>query len=554
MFIFSTSLLTIILAVNCQQQGGYTLEQALSRDAQFKTLSFDGLSFITGNLCADSFIPPGKVSDYFGFQYLRDNTPNGQGHNTDFLTFLANNVFDILNTEQITILTDRAKDEVEIVNEYAQQRYPLMKAFRLQLEGNTPNNNELNQDKVMEWSANTLYSELDAEISINRAFTFSKVIKSLSNDQLLAFNEMDYTNGFPWNSMQETEALDKREFSNDEFILIMTYVSEMYAWFAGNITSDTYFCPERQANYFGSFYVKDAPAVGTKNYTIPEEMTADKGQIFAENILNDEQYNKLYNLVLIQENDLYNIAESREAIATELRKYLQNDNNDMYDINIDFIYGESAMYGKYDGNISYHYTMTFTDIKNELTDEQLVNMSELRGLTDEYVCPDDKIYKYSTRIDMPIIENVDYFFNDDEFVDIFSTYAPMFSSTIDYFDMSTSEMCQVILEFEGGSDSSSFLNNLEWIKINNDDDGDYYFVSQSDEYYLYRFNNCFGDNASWWIINNDMTHSDKPICNEAIGRCKEFDILNCDGKWEFKDVSRHIENTEVRILSMDDGC
>eukprot|EP01083_Nonionella_stella_P310610 1104276_1 len=100
MFIFSTSLLTIILAVNCQQQGGYTLEQALSRDAQFKTLSFDGLSFITGNLCADSFIPPGKVSDYFGFQYLRDNTPNGQGHNTDFLTFLANNVFDIFITLQ----------------------------------------------------------------------------------------------------------------------------------------------------------------------------------------------------------------------------------------------------------------------------------------------------------------------------------------------------------------------------------------------------------------------------------------------------------------------
>eukprot|EP01084_Bolivina_argentea_P255436 429625_1 len=117
-----------------------------------------------------------------------------------------------------------------------------------------------------------------------------------------------------------------------------------------------------------------------------------------------------------------------------------------------------------------------------------------------------------------------------------------------------------LLEFESGRGSSSFLNDLEWIKMNEMyGDGDYYFVSQSDEFILYKINNCFGDNASWWIINNYMTHwdmsnSDKPICNEAVGRCKEFDILNCDGKWEFKDVSRHIENTEVRILSMDDGC
>eukprot|EP01084_Bolivina_argentea_P255437 429626_1 len=110
-----------------------------------------------------------------------------------------------------------------------------------------------------------------------------------------------------------------------------------------------------------------------------------------------------------------------------------------------------------------------------------------------------------------------------------------------------------LLEFESGRGSSSFLNDLEWIKMNEMyGDGDYYFVSQSDEFILYKINNCFGDNASWWVIidrNNDMTNLDKPICNEAVGRCKREDIMNCDGKWAFtNDVSGHTSNAGVRIL------
>jgi hypothetical protein len=31
------------------------------------TISFDGLAFLTGNLGSCTFLPPGKVSDYFGF-------------------------------------------------------------------------------------------------------------------------------------------------------------------------------------------------------------------------------------------------------------------------------------------------------------------------------------------------------------------------------------------------------------------------------------------------------------------------------------------------------
>lgn len=45
----------------------YSLEQAVSDQAQLHTIAFDGLAFLTGDFALDTFLPPGKVSDYFGF-------------------------------------------------------------------------------------------------------------------------------------------------------------------------------------------------------------------------------------------------------------------------------------------------------------------------------------------------------------------------------------------------------------------------------------------------------------------------------------------------------
>ncbi len=80
---------------------GQTLEQAVSDRAQETTIAFSGLAFITGNLDAQSFFPPGKVADYFGFQYLRDNDPSDMGHNTSFLTRVACNMLYILSAAQV---------------------------------------------------------------------------------------------------------------------------------------------------------------------------------------------------------------------------------------------------------------------------------------------------------------------------------------------------------------------------------------------------------------------------------------------------------------------
>lgn len=59
-----------------QSAQAYTLAQTLSDEAQRTTLAFAGLAIMTGNLEAQSFFPPGKVADYTGFQYLRDNDPD----------------------------------------------------------------------------------------------------------------------------------------------------------------------------------------------------------------------------------------------------------------------------------------------------------------------------------------------------------------------------------------------------------------------------------------------------------------------------------------------
>ena len=71
---------------------GYSIEQAVSEEAQLHTIAFNGLAFITGDFGADTFIPPGKVCDFFGFQYMRDIDTAGKGHNPMFLDRVAGNV------------------------------------------------------------------------------------------------------------------------------------------------------------------------------------------------------------------------------------------------------------------------------------------------------------------------------------------------------------------------------------------------------------------------------------------------------------------------------
>lgn len=159
-----------------------TIDLTLSDNAQEKTIAFDGMAFLTGDLCSDTFFPPGKVSDFFGFQYLRDNMPDGYGHNTAFAGIAADNVLSVLTDDQVAALVALAQDQETQVDAYGYKRFVLIKAFRRLLEQDLPDGTTgLDKDAVQAFSAD-LY-EVDALISYKRAKVIGGIISALDDTQ-----------------------------------------------------------------------------------------------------------------------------------------------------------------------------------------------------------------------------------------------------------------------------------------------------------------------------------------------------------------------------------
>jgi len=383
-------------AVNSQ----YSIEQATSDQAQLNTLAFSGLGFLTGNLCSVSFLPPGKVADFFGFQYLRDTTQVGMGHSTDFVTNAANNVLFILSDAQKTKMIATAKVQASLVNEFASMRYPLMVAFRRQLDADLPDcSSGLSKAAIVNYSSSLF--EIDGEITIQRAKLFAEIINSLTDSQRKYLDDM-VTGGFAsWSPLPNQ--LGQTALTHDENVLVMTYASEMFGWYAGNVEADTYFCPERQADYFGGFYIKDAPAIGKAGYTINETITGDKGEAFLA-VLDSTQRPLITSLVGTCRSAISEIVETRRAIATELRTALDGGT-----INESKVLSLERNYGALDGEISYNYAMSFTEVGGSLTEEQQIALVNLRGLSD-YTCENGTIYLYSEKIVQPEIADTDFLF------------------------------------------------------------------------------------------------------------------------------------------------
>ncbi len=378
----------------------YSIEQALSDKAQETTIAFDALAFLTGNMCSDSFLPPGKVADFFGFQYLRDVTPNGMGHNTDFLTNSANNVLHILNDEQKAELIAVAKTQAVLINDYAYKRFPLIKAFRRQFKGDIPaGSSGLSKSAVIAYSED-IY-ELDAQISMQRAKLFGNIIRSLDENQLQQLDEMVKGGFASWQPMEDQ--VDKRALSHDEHVLVMTFASEMFGWYAGSVEADTYFAPERQGTYFGSFYMKDAPAMGKAGYTIDETITENKG-VTLLTLLTQPQQELITGLVDLQKDNLRGIVDVRRTISTELRKYLTQESIDEA-----LVISLATQYGALDGENVYYYATHFATVGQTIDAEQMGKLMKLRDL-DAYPCAENDIYVYSDKINSPEIENSDFLF------------------------------------------------------------------------------------------------------------------------------------------------
>ena len=200
--------------------GTFTMDQTLSDKAQEMTIAFDGLAFLTGNLGSDSFFPPGKVADFWGFQYLRDNDPSEMGHNTDFLTRASLNMFTILTAGQKAQLIALAKKQVSSINEYGAKRFVLMTAFRRLLTGDLPaGTTGLNEDAVKTFSAE-LY-QLDGQMSYERAQVMGSILHDLNDSQKAYLAKMVGKGMTSW--LDVPEPVELRPTTGDEKIAVMSY-------------------------------------------------------------------------------------------------------------------------------------------------------------------------------------------------------------------------------------------------------------------------------------------------------------------------------------------
>lgn len=382
-------------------QHQYSIAQATSDRAQLHTIAFDGLAFLTGGFNEDTFLPPGKISDFFGFQNMRDIDGAAMGHNTDFLTRIANNTLRILNNEQKATLVELGKSQTGRIRELALKRFPLIRAFTRNLAGDLPAGSAgLNREAVMKYTADNF--ELSGQLAFERAEVYGKTIRSLTPEQKAAFGKLKFGDSRSWPEVDETEAFDKRTVPHAVHVAMMTYASEFFSWYAGSVEADTYFCPEGHGTYFGSFYMKDAPAVHQKNYSISTALTGDSGAAFLD-ALNSTQRTQVENLVDLQRKDLADIVATRRAVATELRKFMTGDNADKAKV-----LALCRHYGELDGELSYFYATHFAEVNKTLTAGQRAALKKLRGI-EGFVAKYP--FVYADPIQSPAIPNTDFLFS-----------------------------------------------------------------------------------------------------------------------------------------------
>ena len=408
----------------------FTLVQSLSDEAQRTTLAFDGLAMITGNLEAQSFFPPGKVADYTGFQYLRDNDPDSMGHNTSFLTRVANNILYILNDSQFAQLKTLATAQLDQINLYGYKRFPLMKAFRRLLDDDIPlGSTGLNLNAVKK-ASRELYL-IDGQISFDRALLYANVISSMDSTQKAYLGAMKGKGWNSWPDITNDQIKSKMQgLPQGTAVAVMTYASDLFSWYAGSLDADVYFCPERHGTYYGGFYIKDAPAVGHEGYSISEQLTATAGAALsdsAKGYVTQEQAALISSLVATQKNNLYasataNIVKVRTQIATLLRSLLTSTASS--DAVKTQVLALSGTYGDLDGENNYNYATVFAQVYKTLTTDQKTKLAALRksimsgtyadGTPFDYsVCTTPFLYSSviaDESVLTPYIANTDYLF------------------------------------------------------------------------------------------------------------------------------------------------
>jgi hypothetical protein len=229
-----------------------------------------------------------------------------------------------------------------------------------------------------------------------------EIIASFTQEQHDYLSALDFYDSSTWPVIENgDDIIDKKSMSHTQHVAVMTYASELFSWYLGNINADAYFCPERHGTYFGGFYLKDYPAMGDPDYYISTTLTGNSGEEFLK-ILDDNQRTLIENIITEQSDNLTRIVEIRYEVSEELRKSMSGQTIDK-----DLVYSLMQEYGRLEGEMSYIYADVFAKIKDTLTQEQSDALYELRGLD---IYPDGT-YLYSEPIKMPDIDENELLFN-----------------------------------------------------------------------------------------------------------------------------------------------
>jgi Raf kinase inhibitor-like YbhB/YbcL family protein len=379
----------------------YTLAQATSDRAQLSTIAFSGLAFLTGDFGPDTFIPPGKVCDFFGFQYMRDIDAAQKGHNPKFLDRVAGNVLKTLTAEQRKLFATLAQEQSPQFTALALKRFPLIQAFCRELKGEIPAGSAgLNREAVKKYVGEIF--AFDAELSYQRARMFGRIATSLTAEQKAALAKMKFGDFNTWPEVDMEQYKLPKETDRSLNVAYMTYASEFFSWYAGSVEADVYFCPERHGTYFGSFYMKDMPAMGKRDYDISTSVTGDSGEAFLQ-ALTAGQRAPITGIIAAQRQDLQEVCDVRRAVSAELRKFLKGEAVDH-----DQVLALGRRYGELDGEMSWMYATAFAKAGKTLTADQRATFRKLRNLEGYTSAP---AYLYSSPMKaLPAIPSSDFLF------------------------------------------------------------------------------------------------------------------------------------------------
>jgi len=242
----------------------------------------------------------------------------------------------------------------------------------------------------------------DAELSCARAEAYGKVAAAMTAEQKAYLGKMKFGDFNTWPEVNMDQYKLPRGTDKLVNVAYMTYASEFFSWYAGNVDADVYFCPERHGTYFGGFYMKDMPAMGKKDYDISTSVTGDSGAEFLKT-LTAQQRGNVTAIPDLQRKDLKEIVEVRRAISTELRKPLAGETIDSKKV-----VSLGRRYGELDGEMSYYYAVAFAKVNQTLTDVQRQALVKLRNLDGYTSAP---AYIYSTAVQGEVnLPDTDHFF------------------------------------------------------------------------------------------------------------------------------------------------